>query len=174
MIMLRSVFLSVLYLYLGHHFHSKKINFMLDELMNIIKANGQNTVVQNSQVPNEHNDAVLQSAGGSIMDTIKGMIASGQGDQVTQLSENPGHPAAQQMQQNFADNIMQKFGINGGAAKDIAASLIPSVLAQLKGADSGSGGFNLSSISSMLGKTGLDKDGDGDVDLKDVTKMFGF
>lgn len=149
---------------------------MLDELMNIVKANGQSTVVQNSQVPNEHNDAVLQSAGGSIMDTIKGMIANGQGDQVTQLGENPGHPAAQQMQQHFADNIMNKFGINGGAAKDIAASLIPSVLAQLKGAQgqAGGGGFDLSSLSSMLGKTGLDKDGDGDVDLKDVTKMFGF
>lgn len=146
---------------------------MLEELMNIIQSKGQNTVIQNPDVPNEHNDAVLQSAGGSIMDTIKGMIASGQGDQVRQLSENPGHPAAQQMQQNFADNIMQQFGINGGAAKGIAASLIPSVLAQLKGADNGAG-FNLSSISPMLGKTGLDKDGDGDVDLKDVTKMFGF
>jgi hypothetical protein len=149
---------------------------MLDQLMNIIQSNGQNTIVNNTDVPNEHNNAVMQSAGGSILDTIKGMIANGQGDQVTQLGDNPEHPAARQMQQNFADNIMQKFGIDGGAAKNIAASLIPSVLAQLKGAGAqdGSGGFNLSSISSMLGKTGLDKDGDGDVDLKDVTKMFGF
>lgn len=147
---------------------------MLEELMNIIQNKGQDAVVQNPAVPNEHNEAVLQSAGGSIMDTIKGMIANGQGDQVTQLAGNPSHPATQQMQQNFADNIMQKFGINGGAAKDIAASLIPSVLAQLKGGNNGSGSFDLSSVSSMLGKTGLDKDGDGDVDLKDVTKMFGF
>ena len=32
----------------------------------------------------------------------------------------------------------------------------------------------ISSITSMLGKAGLDKDKDGDVDLGDVKKMLGF
>jgi hypothetical protein len=35
------------------------------------------------------------------------------------------------------------------------------------------GGLDLGGIMNMLGKTGLDKDGDGDVDLRDVTRMFG-
>jgi len=153
---------------------------MFDELINMVKNMGQESVVNNPQVPNEHNDGVIQAASGSIMDTIKGMIANGQGDQVAQMANDPNHPAAQQMQNGFVENIMQKFGIGGDAAKGIAASLIPTVLAQLTGksgnaagADPSIGGFNLSSITSMLGKTGLDKDGDGDVDLKDVTKMFG-
>lgn len=145
---------------------------MIDDLMKMIQSSGQEAVVNNPAVPNEHNDAVMASASSSIMDTIKGMMANGQGDQVAQLASNPNGPAAQLMQNDFVQNIMQKFGISGDAAKGIASNLIPSVLAKFQGANGA--GFDMSSISSMLGKTGLDKDGDGDVDLKDVTKMFGF
>lgn len=148
---------------------------MFDDLLQLIRNNGQESVIHNNEVPNEHNESVLQAAGGSIMDTIKGMLANGQGDQIAQMAENPGHPAAQQMQDGFASQIMRQFGINGEAAKNIAGTLLPSVLGQLtKGNGVAPGGINLSSISSMLGKAGLDKDGDGDVDLRDVTKMFGF
>lgn len=148
---------------------------MFDELLKMVQGSGLASVVNNEQVPNEHNDGVMQEASSSIMDTIKGMIANGQSDQVAQLANDPNHPAAQQMQNGFVENIMQKFGISGDAAKGIAASLIPMVLSQLGSnkSNAATGGFDLSSLSSVLAKTGLDKDGDGDVDLKDITKMFG-
>ena len=150
---------------------------MLEDLMKMLQNSGQESVINNPAVPNEHNNAVLQSAGNSIMDTIKSMMANGQGDQVAQLANDPNSPAAQNMQNGFVENIMQKFGINGDAAKGIAASLIPLVLSQLSKGNNNAGsagGINLSTITSMLGKAGMDKDNDGDVDLKDVTKMFGF
>jgi hypothetical protein len=153
-----------------------KIKKMFDDLLKMLQNSGQESVINNPQVPNEHNDGVLQAAGGSILDTLKGMIANGQGDQVAQLANDPNHPAAQQMQNGFVENIMQKFGIGGDAAKGIAASLIPMVLSQLGNsntAGASAGGFNLSTITSMLGKTGLDKDGDGKLGLGDITKMFG-
>jgi len=83
------------------------------------------------------------------------------------------------MQNGFVENIMQKFGINGDAAKGIAASLIPMVLSQLTKGNAApgaanAGGFDISTVTNMLGKMGMDKDGDGDLDLKDVTKMFRF
>lgn len=146
---------------------------MFDDLMKMIQNSGVDSVINNPAVPNEHNDGVLQEAGSSIMDTLKGMMANGQSDQVMQLANNPNSPASQIMQNSFVQNIMQKFGISGDAAQNIAGSLIPQVMAQFN-KSGGTGGFDLSSLSSMLGKTGLDKDGDGDVDLKDVTKMFGF
>ncbi|MES2477527.1 MAG: hypothetical protein V4561_00445 [Bacteroidota bacterium] len=141
--------------------------------MNILQNHGQESVINNPAVPNEHNDAVLKEAGSSITETIKNMMANGHSDQVMQLANDPNGQAAQIMQNGFVQNIMQKFGINADAAQNIAGSLIPQVMSQLnKGGTNG--GFDLSSISGMLGKTSLDKDGDGDVDLKDVTKMFGF
>ncbi len=148
---------------------------MFDDLLKMVQNSGLDSVINNPQVPNEHNEGVMQAASGSILDTLKGMIANGQGDQVAQLANDPNHPAAQQIQNGFVENIMQKFGISGDAAKGIAASLIPMVMSQLNKKNSdGTGGLDLGSISSMLGKTGLDKDGDGDVDLNDVTKMLGF
>lgn len=144
---------------------------MIEDLMKMLQNSGQESVVNNPEVPNEHNDAVLQSAGSSIMDTLKGMIANGQGDEVARLANDPSHPAAQQMQSGFVQNIMDKFGIKGDAANNIASTLIPQALSKL---GQGENGFNLNSITSMLGKTGLDKDGDGDVDLSDVKKMIGF
>ena len=148
---------------------------MFEQLLSIIQSNGQESVINNPAVPNEHNEGVMQAASSSIMDTIKGMMANGQGSQVAQLANDPNSPAAQVMQNGFVEKIMQQFGINGDAAKGIAGSLIPMVMAQLnKGGNGQGGGLDLSSLSGMLGKTGLDKDGDGDVDLKDVTKMFGF
>jgi len=145
---------------------------MINDLMKILQNSGVDSVINNPAVPNEHNDAVLQEAGSSIMNTLKGMMANGQTEQVMQLANDPNNAAAKMMQNGFVQNIMQKFGISGEAAQNIAGTLIPQVMAQLNKGGA-NGGFDLSSISNMLGKTGLDKDGDGDVDLKDVTKMFG-
>lgn len=143
--------------------------------MKTLQNSGLDSVINNPQVPNEHNDGVLQSAGGSIMDTIKNMMANGQGDQVAQLANDPSHPASQMMQNGFVKDIMGKFGISGDAANNIASSLIPGVLAKLgAGGNNSTGGFDLSSLTSSLGKMGLDKDKDGDVDLGDVKNMLGF
>jgi hypothetical protein len=171
---------------------------MLEQLTQFIMQNGgQDAVVNNTAVPNEHNNAVMQEAGSSIMSVIGSLISSGQESQVAQMAQDPGHPAVQQAQSNFAGSIMEKFGINGNTAKHVAASLIPVVLGALANRNSNAGsnnagGFNLSSlvqslaggsgaqqggsanaISAIGGALGLDKDGDGDVDLGDVTKMIG-
>lgn len=109
------------------------------------------------------------------------------------------HPAVQQISGNLAGNLMKKFGLNNGAANGIAASLIPMVLGKIFGNKSqGSGGFDLGGLLSSLSggatsgqagsgatgggfmdqisnigtKFGLDKDGDGDVDLNDIKKMI--
>jgi len=149
---------------------------MLDQLFDMLRQNGQESVINNPDVPNEHNEGVLQEAQSSIVSVLKGMVANGQTEQVTAMGNDTAHPAMQQMQHGFMEQISQKFGINGDTAKSIAGSLIPMVMSQLQknqGGSSSNGGINLGGIMGMLGKTGLDKDGDGDVDLKDVTKMFG-
>jgi hypothetical protein len=150
---------------------------MFDQLIQMLQQNGQESVINNAAVPNEHNNGVLQEASGSIMNVIKNMVANGQGDQIAAAAADPNHPVVQQMQSGFVENIMQKFGINGAAAQSIAASLIPSVLSSLtsgnNGASGSAGGFNLDTITGALGKMGLDKDGDGKFGLGDITKMFG-
>ncbi|MCF0040463.1 hypothetical protein [Dyadobacter fanqingshengii] len=179
---------------------------MLDELFNLIKQNGQQAVVENSEVPNEHNDAVMQEAQSSIVDGLSNIKEP---DQVNSLFESvqngqtESNPAVQQISNNFTGNIMQKFGINGSTAASIASAIIPVVLAKManRGGQGGAGGLDLGgllgsltggrfgggnlggsntssggglggNLGNMGAKLGLDKDGDGDVDLNDLTKMF--
>jgi hypothetical protein len=173
---------------------------MLDELFNLIKQNGQQAVIDNEAVPNEHNEAVIQEAQRSIVSGLSGLNGPTQINGLFEsvLSGQAGNnPAVQQISNNFMDSIMQKFGINSSTAASIASSLIPIVLSQMAsrgGQSGGAGGFDLGgllgslaggqlggnvasgglggNLGSMGAKLGLDKDGDGDVDLNDLTKMF--
>ena len=168
---------------------------MFDELFQMIKQNGQRAVVENDQVPNEHNEGVLEEAHNA--------VASGLGninnpDQANGLFESvrsgspQSNPSVQHISDNFISKITQKFGISPGVASSIASALIPLVISQVVGkgnAQGGAGGLGgllagltggtstqggglAGNISSMGSKIGLDKDGDGDVDLNDLTKMF--
>ena len=43
---------------------------MLDQLLDLVKNNAQDLVVNNSEVPNEHNDAVIGEATNAIHDQL--------------------------------------------------------------------------------------------------------
>lgn len=158
--------------------------------MNRVRQFGQSSIVENPAVPNEHNEDVLREAGSSIFSGLQGLADNGDTEGISGLLKGKeGHPAMAQVENNFADNIMQKFGINGGVAKNLAAGLIPAVLGSLlKRPGSGNnGGLSLQSIlasinggnnvnqngmlSNLGAKLGLDRDGDGDVDFGDITRL---
>lgn len=159
---------------------------MLEQLKDLIQNLGQQAVVENQAVPNEQNEAVLQEAQQSIQDNIGQLAQSGQLQDLAQKiqagQDSLNHPAVQQIQNNFASNIMQKFGLSDSAAAGVASSLIPSVLQKFMGAGNNfnadeilsslKGGNIQSTISNIGSKLGLDKDKDGDVDLGDIKKLF--
>lgn len=165
--------------------------------MDMVRQSSQQAVVENPEVPNEQNEAVIQETGNSLLNSIKGMIQGGNLGNVMELmqsaqSGNTNAPVVQQLNGNLSNDLAAKFGFSGGTAASIASSVIPAILAKL-GSKPG-GGFDLSAIMGMLNggggagssgggfmaqasamgaKLGLDKDGDGDVDLNDVKGMFG-
>ena len=162
---------------------------MLDQLMQIIKQQGQESVVENQDVPNEHNEGVMQEAGSSLFASLQQMVQNGKLEQVTDLLKgNTDGGTTNQLSENVAGNIASKFGINAESAKNIAGSLIPKVLSSLtnKANDTNDNSIDLQgmlgsltggniqgTINSLGSQFGLDKDKDGDVDFKDITKMFG-
>jgi len=203
------------------------------QLMELVRDSGQQTVVENPDVPNEQNEAVMEEASSSIENGMQQMLQSGGPGALKELFEgvengDTNNPALQQVTNRFSGNLQQKFGMNAGSAKSIAISLIPVVLGKLlnksRNADNNSG-FNIRNIlGSLLGgdthpsgtdsrqdvdaqpsgiespqggdaqpsgtespqgrggilgklsnigtKLGLDKDGDGDTDLKDLLRLF--
>ncbi len=126
--------------------------------MELVRENGQQTVVKNPAVPNSQNEAVMQEASSSIFSGMQHMMQTGGPGALKSLFEgvqsgNTNHPAVQQVANDFSGNLMQKFGLDSGAAKALAISLIPMVLGKLmhrtQNAPQGSG-FSIGSILGSL------------------------
>jgi hypothetical protein len=164
---------------------------MLEELLNLVKENAQGAVVNNPAVPNEQNDAVMHAATASITSGLQEEMANGNTSQVLSLlggnsAADPQNPVVNRISGNFVGTLLEKFHLPAGAAQQIAGSLIPTVLGSLvkKTNDPNDHSFNLQGIlnsltggkaagldlSGILGRFsgGLDRDGDGDVDLQDL------
>lgn len=168
---------------------------MLDQLLQLVRDNAQDAVVANPAVPNDQNEAVIGEATKTVATGLQDALASGNLKDVMALFNSNGqvdnnNPVVNNISGNLIGNLQEKFNLNGGTAASIAGSLIPAVLGSLvkKTNDPNDNGFSLDGIFSsltggstqglnlggLLGKFagGLDKDGDGDVDLNDLTSMI--
>ena len=152
---------------------------MLENLLDLIKQHAGSAIVDNPAIPNEHNEAAVAMAGSSITDTLKGMLAGGNTQDVVNLFNHQGSdiantPAAQQISGNFIQNLMNKFGLGQGAASAIAASVIPMVLQKLvhKTNDPNDNSFDLQSIIGSLMGGAQSSGGAGGLDIQSILKQF--
>lgn len=152
---------------------------MLESLQNLVREYAGDAIINNPAIPNERNEEAVADASSSIFSGLKTAVANGNTDDVQSLFSNgPAaagtSPVAQNIQAGFAQNLMQKFGLDAGKAGGIASSLIPMVLQKLvhKTNDPNDKSFDLSSvIGSLTGGGGIgnimnslgggDKDGGG-------------
>jgi len=126
---------------------------MLDELLNLVKEHAQEAVVNNSAVPNEHNDAVIQEVANSIQG---GLSSEAQGGGLSnimsmfsgQSGDVANNPAVQNIINSATQNIAAKFGIDPAQASSIVSSLVPTVMNQFtqKTADPDNSSFDLNNI----------------------------
>ncbi len=155
---------------------------MFEQLLDLVKGHSQESIVNNPDVPNQHNEAVQQEATNSITSTLQSLLGGG-GNGAAQVlnlfsnTQNGGdvsnHPVAQNMSQNLIGSLMNKFGIGGQQAGGIASMLIPMVLSKLVGGASNNnnaaaGGLNIQNIFNSLsgGKT-------GGMDIGSLISQFG-
>ena len=173
---------------------------MFEQLTELVKQYGSDAVVNNPAVPNEHNEAVMEEANGSILSGLKDMVSSGNvGDLAGMLSgKTPidmNNPVVAELAGKVTGNLGEKFGLSQDAAGSVAGGLIPQVLSGLvnKAKDPNQPGFNVQDIIASIsngqggglmemvnkygGQFGLDQDGDGQVGMSDavaaVTKKYG-
>lgn len=144
---------------------------MLENLNELVRENVQETVVNNAAVPNEQNEAVIQAASGSIFDTLKDQLTSGNVGGLAEIF-NSGNAEGSAVTAQAAGSFTEKLaglGINLETAKGLAASVIPTILSKLtqKTADPNDKSFNIQDI---LGK--LAGGADGKFDVSDVIDMF--
>lgn len=143
---------------------------MLDNLNELVKESTQDTIVNNSAIPNEQNDAAVSAASGSIVDALKQQLSSGNiGNLIDTFKGGnaEGSVVAQDAASGFTDKLAA-MGINMDTAKNIAASVIPSIVGKLvnKTNDPNDNSFNIQDLISRVSGP------DGKFDVADVTRMF--
>jgi hypothetical protein len=167
---------------------------MLDQLINLVKENAGSVINNNPAIPADKKEEAAAVAGSSIAGSLQDMISKGGIKEVLNLFSGKAdvndNPVTQHASSTLTDNLSSKLGIPSAEAGSLASSIIPSVLGKLvnKTNDPNDSSFNIQDIFNQFsgGKTsgmdvggilnkfkaGLDKDGDGDVDLNDLTAMF--
>jgi hypothetical protein len=163
---------------------------MFDQLTELVKQYGGDAVINNSAVPNEQNDAVISEASSSIFTGLKNMVASGNFSELAEMFQGnnlSSSPVIKNLIEQVSGNLGSKFGLSSEASTGVASNLIPQVLESLinkaknpndsslniqdiiSSISGGNGGGLMDAVSKYGGQFGLDQNGDGKVDMGDVT-----
>lgn len=135
---------------------------MLENLINLVKENAGEAIINNPAIPNEKNDSACETAATSIFNNLKNMAGSGDLSSITSLFQGGGsaalsHPVVNNISSNVVGDLMNKFGLDHGAASNIVSQLIPTVMSKLvhKTNDPNDNSFDLQGIlSSLTGGSG--------------------
>jgi hypothetical protein len=170
---------------------------MLEVLQGLIQQAGQSAVVENTDVPNEHNEGVMgevmqgllggltnqANAQGGIGSILGMLTGGGNSNQGGSLMSNP---MVAGIAQNIIGSIMGKFGLSNSAAVGVVSSMLPSVLGGLisKSNDPTDSSVDTGSIMNVLsgGKTsgidfgsllskGAGAMADGKLDMSDLINL---
>ena len=143
---------------------------MLENLNQLVKENAQDVIVNNSEIPNDKNEAAIQAASGSIFDALKQQMAAGNINQLVDTFKSGdvgNNQVVQQASSGFTDKLAG-MGINLQSAKAIASSIIPGVFGKFiqKTNDPNDSSFDIKDILSNISGP------DGKFQISDLTQMF--
>jgi hypothetical protein len=134
---------------------------MLKELFELVKNYAGDTVVNNPDVPNEHNDEVVAEATNTVASGLRNVVAGGgvgsiidlfkggaddNNQEQSGISKLVSNPVVAMMVGHFASKLMSKYKIGGNQANNVASSLIPSVIGGLISKNNSGGGDVISNL----------------------------
>lgn len=159
---------------------------MLENLFNLVKEQGFDSVINNPEVPNEQNEAVLASATDSVAGGLQNALASGGLQSVLSMFGGNGNnngggigslisnPIVQSIIGNFTNKLTNQHGISSNQAGGIASNLIPSVISSLIGktTNANDSSFDMNSIISSLTGGGQQAQAGGGFDFNSILSKF--
>lgn len=132
---------------------------MLEQILDLVKQQGQQSVVQNTEVPNEKNNEVMMEAASTITGGLQNMLSGGglqniismfSGDQSQGRNGILSNPVTSMMVGHLANNLMKKMNLSPAVANTVANNIIPGVLNSLvnktRSNDPANSGFNLNDL----------------------------
>jgi hypothetical protein len=129
---------------------------MLDQLIKLVKENAGDAIVNNPEVPNQHNDAVIEETANTIMNTMKGHVSGGNLNDITSLlkgGNTSNNPLMSIITQQVTSKLTSKFGLSNTAVNSVVSNLIPTVMGKLsqKTNDPEDNSFSLEGIMGAIG-----------------------
>ena len=114
---------------------------MLDQLFNLVKQFGKETVVDNPEVPNEHNEEIITDATKTIGSGFQNIMAGGGFQNILDLFKGGGktsggggiggllkNPIVSMMVGYFINKLVSKYKMSPSSASNVSNNLIPNVL----------------------------------------------
>ncbi len=113
---------------------------MLEQLLDLVKNFGKDTVVENPEIPNEQNNEVLADATKTITSGFQNVLAGGGLQNILDLFKGGGNaggsgasgllknPMVTMMVGHFISKLVGKYNMAPAAASSVANNLIPNVL----------------------------------------------
>lgn len=110
---------------------------MLDQFFEMVKGLAGNAVINNPDVPNEHNDNVVAEATHTVASGLQNMVAGGGLPNIISMfsggSQQGGkgllsNPIVNMMIGHFTGKLMSKYNMQSSQASGVANSLIPDVM----------------------------------------------
>ena len=163
---------------------------MLDQIFNIVKQFGQDTVVDNPDVPNEHNNEVLADATKTITSGFQNVLAGGGFQNILDLFKGGGNtagsgggiggllknPMVTMMVDYFISKLVGKYKMAPASASNVANSLIPNALNGIinQTNDPNNAGFTLDGLIGSLTGGGQQETsgGGGGFSLQNLLEQF--
>ncbi len=108
---------------------------MLEELFNLVKGAGQQTVVENPEVPNEYNNDVMAEATSTVAGGLKNVMAGGGLENIINLFQRGGqqsaggsggllkNPMVTMMIGHLISKLTGKYNMSPASASNVATNL---------------------------------------------------
>lgn len=134
---------------------------MIENLINLVKQNAGDLIINNQAIANEHNDTAIHETGNAIINGLKQEVAKGNIGGLTDILKSNGNltnnPIVAGIVSNLGNTLSSKFNVDQANASGIASQLIPLVMNQLvaKTNDPNDDSFNIQGLLNNLGGSGF-------------------
>jgi hypothetical protein len=168
---------------------------MLEQLFDLVKGLGKETVVENPEVPNEYNNDVMAEATNTVASGFRNIMAGGGLESIINLFRGGGgggqsqaggignlmkNPIVSMMVGYFISKLVKKYNMSSPSASNVATNLIPNVINSLieKTRDPNNSNFTLDGlIKSFTGGGGAEEyqpqnNGGGGFNFQDLISKF--
>lgn len=127
---------------------------MFDNLLQLIKENAGEAIINNPAIPNEKNDEAIHETTNGVVNFLQEKASSGNIQDIMGMFQggaNSGMVAS--LSQKIAGNLASKFGLSTAQSSAIVQQLIPVVMDKFihKTNDANDKSFDLQNIISTLG-----------------------